>query len=87
MATRPWVVSPVYKAGIDVIRAVRVERGLSLRDVGVALKKPHTWMHKVEVMERRLDFIEFIDLAHALGMTPEELLGRVRAAIPAKLEI
>jgi transcriptional regulator with XRE-family HTH domain len=87
MPSRPWVVSPAYRAGIEAIRALRMERGLSLRDVAGTLNKPHSWLHKVERLERRLDVIEFVALAKALGCTPEDLFARVLRVLPDDFEL
>jgi transcriptional regulator with XRE-family HTH domain len=87
MPSRGWVVSPAYRAGIDAIKLLRLERGLSLRDVAAALDKPHSWVQKIETFERRLDFLEFVALARALGIEPEELLNRVMSALPGQFKV
>lgn len=62
-------------------RAVLVETrkvaGLTLRDRGVRSKQSHTILAKVESGERRLDVIEFIYVARALGVDPKELFARL----------
>lgn len=63
------------------LRAVLVEArqqaGLTQRDLGVRLKRAHTILAKVESGERRLDVIEFIYVAKALGVDPRELFARL----------
>jgi transcriptional regulator with XRE-family HTH domain len=68
--------SPDYKALIAVIGAARREAGLSQRDLGKRLDKPHSYVAKIESGERRLDVIEFVDLAEALRIKPGVLLDR-----------
>ena len=63
------------------LRAVLVETreaaGLTLRDMGTRLKQSHTILAKVESGERRLDVIEFIYVARALGVDPKELFAKL----------
>jgi hypothetical protein len=41
------------------------------------MKQPHTILAKVESGERRLDVIEFIYVARALGVDPKELFAKI----------
>jgi len=60
---------------------------MSQRDLAAALGKPPSWVAKVEQMERRLDFIEFIAVARALGLSEVDLLRTVSSALPRRLDI
>jgi transcriptional regulator with XRE-family HTH domain len=80
---RGWVVSPHYRAAIDAIKAVRVEQGLSQRELARRLNKPVSFVNKIEKLERRLDVEEFVALAHAIGIPAEELFAAVLTALPA----
>ncbi len=66
---------------LALLRQVRADSGLSQRDVAARLKCQHSWVAKVELGERRLDVIEFVRLAHALGTDPVELLKVVASRI------
>ncbi|MCI3133152.1 hypothetical protein [Phenylobacterium aquaticum] len=46
--------------------------------------KPPSFPNKIELMERRLDILEFIVLARAYEMDPRDLLERVMKAVPEK---
>lgn len=71
---RPWVVSPDYRAAIEAIRQARIAQKLSQREVARRLGKPASFVNKIELLERRLDIVEFVALARALGMDPHALL-------------
>jgi transcriptional regulator with XRE-family HTH domain len=83
---RRWVVSPDYRSAIEALVTARKELGLTQREVGRRLGKPASFPNKIEKLERRLDILEFIALARAYGLDPRELLGRVMAALPEKLD-
>ena len=83
---RRWVSSPSYRATLDVIVAARHTSGLSQKAVADLLGKPPSFIAKIELGERRLDVVEFIAIARALGLRPEELLAGIVAALPNKLE-
>ena len=84
---RRWVVSADYRSAIDAIKAVRIEQGLTQRELARRLKKPPSFVNKIEFLERRLDILEFVAVARALGVAPEELLGAVTLALPKDVEL
>jgi transcriptional regulator with XRE-family HTH domain len=56
----------------------RRARGLTQAEVAARLGKPQSFIAKIEGGERRLDVIEFIDLAYALRVRPVDLIARLR---------
>lgn len=84
---RPWVHSPSYKAAIAELVAARRASGLTQRSVAERLGKPASYVAKIEVGERRLDIVEFIAFARAIGADEVELMRTLAAAIPGKVEI
>ena len=56
----------------------RRARGLTQAEVAARLGKPQSFVAKVEGGERRLDVIEFIDLAYALRVRPVDLIARLQ---------
>jgi len=56
--------------------ASRREAGLTQRQLAERLNKPHTFVAKVEVGERRLDVVEFVAIAKALKIEPEKMFAR-----------
>ena len=84
---RGWVVSPHYRAAIDAVKAARVDHGLSQRELARRLGKPASFVNKIEIFERRLDIVEFLAIADAIGITPDKLLRNVIQAMPSDPEI
>lgn len=83
---RRWVTSQSYKAALDVLIEARRELGLSQRDLADRLGKPRSFVSKVENRERRLDIIEFIGWARALGLEASLLIATVEARAGWDLE-
>jgi transcriptional regulator with XRE-family HTH domain len=74
---REWVVSTKYRAAIGVMTAERTARGLSQRELARRLGKPPSFVNKIELLERRLDVVEFVSIAQAMGVDAQELLGQI----------
>lgn len=48
---------------------------MTQRELATKLGKPHSFVHKSEIGERRLDPLEFIDICRALGRDPAKSLS------------
>ena len=58
--------------------SARKERGLTQTVVAERLGKPPSYVAKYELGERRLDVLEFLDVATAIGFDPCELLIKLQ---------
>jgi transcriptional regulator with XRE-family HTH domain len=54
----------------------RKESGLTQADIAARLKRPQSFISKYERGERRLDLVEFREVAQALGIDPIRFLDR-----------
>lgn len=54
--------------------AARKKAGLTQQEVATRLKRPQSFVAKYEGGERRLDVIEFLAVARAIGADPARLL-------------
>ncbi|WP_067101873.1 helix-turn-helix domain-containing protein [Marinomonas atlantica] len=59
-----------------VLREARVEQGLTQVEVSLNLGKPQSYVSKYESGERKLDFVEVLDIAEILGLEPDLLVSR-----------
>ena len=57
-----------YRWMVDQLIQARKEQGLSQDAVASRLGKPQQYVSRYEVGERRLDMVEFLDAAKALGV-------------------
>jgi transcriptional regulator with XRE-family HTH domain len=60
---------------------------MTQRDVAQVLNKPPSWIGRIESRERRMDLVEFIAIARALGHKEIELLREIGAALPKRLDV
>lgn len=84
---RKWVVSPEYRSAIEVIATARQSLGLSQRELARRLGKHPSFVNKIELLERRLDILEFIAVARAMQIDPTALVGSVASALPTHFEL
>jgi len=57
-----------YRWMVRKLVQARKEQGLSQEEVARRLDKPQQYVSRYEICERRLDMIEFLDAAIALGL-------------------
>ncbi len=57
----------------ELLRRARVDQGLTQQDVALRLGRPQSFVAKYEGGERRLDVIEFVQVAQALNSDPRRL--------------
>lgn len=69
--------SPSQKTFLALLIATRKEKQLTQWDVASRLRRPQSFVSKYETGERRLDVIEFVEVARALDTDPLDLLSRL----------
>ena len=65
-----------HKALVAILVASRREAGLTQRQLAERLKRPQSYIAKIEAGERRVDLIELVAIAKALKVDPRVLLER-----------
>ena len=66
--------SPEHAALCRLLLAARRKAGLTQQDVAKRLKRPQSFVAKVEGGERRLDVLEFIDFTRAIEADTSKVL-------------
>ena len=61
---------------IALLVEMRDKVGMTQRDLAEALKRPRSFVSRVEAGERRLDVVEFVAVAKALKLDPIELFTK-----------
>jgi transcriptional regulator with XRE-family HTH domain len=84
---RPWVSSHAYGEALAFLIRARMERRVSQRELAKRLGKPRSFVTKIEARERRVDVVEFIAIARALGVSPGMLMAEMAQTIPTNLDI
>jgi len=73
--TNPGFQSPRYRSLIDRLAEERRRQNLTQEALAQRLGTHKQFVSRVELGERRLDVVEFVDFARALGMDARELLS------------
>jgi transcriptional regulator with XRE-family HTH domain len=63
---------------ISVLRAARTDVQLTQAQLAQRLKRPQSFVAKYEAGERRIDVVEFLQIADALRADPCAILRRMR---------
>lgn len=66
-----------HRALCAALVAARKAAGLSQHALAARLKTSQTAIARIEIGERRVDVIEFLDLAHALRLDPHRVLDEL----------
>jgi transcriptional regulator with XRE-family HTH domain len=66
---------------IKLLRELRVEAGWTQTDLAARVEKDQTFVSKYESGERRLDVLEVREICEAIGITLEEFVKRLEAAL------
>ena len=66
-----------YRRLLDLLVAARKQAGVTQQDLAAHLGRPQSFVSKIELGERRLDVIEFLEVCRAISADPQELLRKV----------
>ena len=66
-----------HRALCVALAVARKTAGLSQHELALRLKTSQTVIARIEIGERRIDVVEFIDLARALRIDPREVLAQL----------
>jgi transcriptional regulator with XRE-family HTH domain len=73
--------SPGHEALCKILVATRNKAGLTQQKVAKKLGRPQSFIAKYEGGERRIDLIEFLEIAHALGADPLTIIRALQKAL------
>lgn len=59
------------------MKEMRIAAGLTQAHLAGRLNRPQSFVAKYEGGERRLDVVEFMEVAEAIGFDPTEFIGRL----------
>jgi ribosome-binding protein aMBF1 (putative translation factor) len=76
-ALRKTLRSRGHQTLIQILVQAREKAGMTQRDLAARIKRPHSFVGRMEGGERRVDVIEFIEIAKILGADPRELFGKL----------
>jgi hypothetical protein len=68
---------PKYVKLIEKLVELRNVHGVTQVELALRLKKPQSYVAKVEALDRRLDVIELADWLNAIGEAPSTFMARI----------
>jgi transcriptional regulator with XRE-family HTH domain len=68
---------------VEALRQARLDSGLTQADLAARIGRDQSHISLIEGSQRRLDLVEFIELARALGAEPLELFAKMLSAVDA----
>jgi len=63
---------------------VRQQLDVSQRELATRLNQSRSYVSKVEIFERRLDFVQLVDWLRALGVSERKFLADMLDLIPSQ---
>lgn len=72
--------SPGHLALMAALKQARLDAGLTQTELAERLKRPQSFVAKYENGERRVEVVELIEIAAAIGCDPREIIQIVRDA-------
>jgi transcriptional regulator with XRE-family HTH domain len=70
-----------------VLVEARTRAGLTQRALAERIGRPYTMIANIERGERRIDVVEFIAIARALGVSEKEMIGKLAEALGPTVEL
>mgnify|MGYP000131099622 CR=1 FL=1 len=80
---RSSVYSTQYQALRNWLKTKRLEKSLSLRDVGELVGRHHSVIGKLEQDRRKIDIVEYVEYCVALEIDPKEGVDVISRVINA----
>ncbi|MDD5134601.1 MAG: helix-turn-helix transcriptional regulator [Phycisphaerae bacterium] len=66
-----------YQILPSFLKEMRESAGLTQRQIGAKLKKPHSYIYNCETANRRVDITEFISWAKACDINPKTAFSKL----------
>ena len=71
--------SPQYARLTQLLTEARLAAGLTQVELAQRLRRPQSYVSKFEAGERRLDVVEFLEVADAIGCAPDGIIAALLA--------
>lgn len=76
--TKKSIFTDRYNRFRELIVEARKKAGLSQWEVAVKLNRPQSFVSKYERGERRIDIVEFLEVAKAIGVNPLQIIKALK---------
>lgn len=73
-----------YRELITWLKSCREKKGVSMRELASELEVSHSWIAKIEQLERRMDIMEYVRLCDSLKIDSGKGLAIMKSALKIK---
>ena len=70
--------APRHELLREILAARRDAAGVTQMELAARLRRPQSWVSKVEHGERRIDVVEFLEVTEALGCEAMDILAELK---------
>ena len=70
-----------YQAVLHLLKQTRQQKGITQKQIALAMQRPQSFVAKYENEERRLDIVEFVHIARLLGLPLHEALQDIKTGV------
>lgn len=72
------------KVVVATLRQARLDAGMTQRQLADGMGRDQSWISLIEGSQRRVDVVEFFEIAKAMGVEPTALFAKVAAGMPSQ---
>lgn len=76
-----WIGTAAYEAMVSVLVVARGNAGMTQHDLAGRLGVSQSMVAKIESRQRNVSLLEFLAIAKAIGVSPEDLISKVGIAV------
>lgn len=76
------IYSHLHQALCRILQDARKKSGLTQQQLADQLKRPQSFIAKIERGERRLDVIEFLEIIETLGLKGDQVIRKLQGIKP-----
>lgn len=73
-----------YSLVIERLITARKAQGITQQELASTLRKPQSFVSKFENKERKLDIVEFVNIAHHLSLSPSKIVKDLELKLNAR---
>lgn len=73
--------TPAYQSFCRLLVKAREDKSLTQEELACRLGQPQSFVSKVENGERRVDVVEFLEIARVLDLNPAAFINKVQEAV------
>ena len=79
--------SDAHQILVEQLTAARKQSGMKQEELAAVIGKDQSYISNIERGQRRVDVLEFITLARAIGVNPVNLFADIVSNLPSQIKV